>query len=136
MTVTEIKVYDPSPGDGKENDDRLTNLIDGKDSTTWSTELYKSAAFGNLKEGVGLDFTLSEPATIMEIVSTVDGWGGELRQATSSGLGGDHRQTRRQHAEAAPARAHRGAGASGSPNWWSSPTAASAWSCRRSRFYK
>ena len=85
VTVTEIKVYDPAPGDGTENDAQLPNLIDGKASTTWVTELYKSAAFGNRKDGVGLDFTLSEPATIMEIKSTVDGWAGELRQDTSSG---------------------------------------------------
>jgi eukaryotic-like serine/threonine-protein kinase len=85
VTVTEIKAYDPPPGDGKENDAQLPNLIDGHDSTTWSTELYKSAAFGNLKPGVGLEFTLAEQATIMEITSTVDGWAGELRQNTSSG---------------------------------------------------
>ncbi len=85
VAVTEIKVYDPSPGDGVENDDRLDNLIDGKDSTSWSTELYRSAAFGNLKDGVGFDFTLESPATIVEIVSSVDGWRGELRRDTSSG---------------------------------------------------
>jgi eukaryotic-like serine/threonine-protein kinase len=85
VTVTDLKVYDPSPGDGKENDAELPNLIDGKDSTSWTTELYKSAAFGNLKDGVGVEFTLSEPATIMEIVSAVEGWKGELRQSTSSG---------------------------------------------------
>jgi serine/threonine-protein kinase len=85
VTVTEIKSYDPE-GDKTENDDTLPNLIDGKDSTSWSTELYKSAAFGNLnKDGVGLEFTLEAPATIMEIVSTVDGWEGELLQDTTSG---------------------------------------------------
>ena len=85
VKVTEIKAYDPSPGDGTENDADLPNLIDGKESTTWSTELYRSPAFGNLKEGVGVEFTLSGPATIVRIVSTVEGWGGELRQNTSSG---------------------------------------------------
>ena len=85
VTITEIKDYDPE-GDQTENPDQLPNLIDGKDSTSWSTELYKSAAFGNLdKDGVGLEFTLAEPATIMEIVSSVDGWEGELRQDVSSG---------------------------------------------------
>jgi len=85
VTVAQIKDYDPE-GDQTENPDQLPNLIDGKDSTSWSTELYKSASFGNLnKDGVGLEFTLSEPATIMEIVSSVDGWKGELRQDVSSG---------------------------------------------------
>ena len=85
VTVTQMKDYDPE-GDQTENPDQLPNLIDGKDSTSWSTELYKSASFGNLsKDGVGLEFTLGEPATIMEIVSSVDGWKGELRQDVSSG---------------------------------------------------
>ena len=53
VTVTEIKAYDPDPGRRTENDDKLPNLIDGKESTTWSTELYRSAAFGNSKDGVG-----------------------------------------------------------------------------------
>ena len=72
-------------GRPEENDDQLANLTDGKESTSWSTELYRSAAFGNLKDGVGLEFTLDAPATIIEIVSTVDGWKGELRQDTTSG---------------------------------------------------
>jgi hypothetical protein len=84
VAVTEIKSYDPE-GDQTENDDTLNDLIDDKESTSWSTELYKSAAFGNLKDGVGLEFTLETPATIMEIVSTVDGWNGELLQDTTSG---------------------------------------------------
>lgn len=84
ISVTKVKDYDPE-GDQTENPEQLPNLIDGKDGTSWSTELYKSASFGNLKDGVGLEFTLAEPATIMEIVSTVDGWKGELRQDVSSG---------------------------------------------------
>jgi hypothetical protein len=85
LVTATFKAYDPPPGDGKENNDTLVNLGDNKESTTWSTELYKTAAFGNLKAGVGFEFTLSEPASIMKIVSTVDGWSGELRQVTSSG---------------------------------------------------
>jgi eukaryotic-like serine/threonine-protein kinase len=85
VKITEIKPYDPSPGDGKENDDQLPNLTDGKDSTTWATELYRTATFANIKDGVGLDFTLADQATIMEIKATVDGWKGELRQVTSTG---------------------------------------------------
>jgi serine/threonine-protein kinase len=84
VTVVEMKDYDPE-GDQTENPDQLPNLTDGKQSTGWSTELYKSAAFGNLKDGVGLAFTLEEPATIIEIVSSVEGWEGELRQDVSSG---------------------------------------------------
>ncbi len=85
VTVAEMKEYDPAPGDGAENPDQVPNLTDGPESTTWRTELYKSAAFGNLKDGVGLTFTLSGPATMVEIISPVEGWKGELRQDTASG---------------------------------------------------
>ncbi len=84
VAVTTMKDYDPE-GDQTEHPKQLPNLTDGKESTSWSTELYKSASFGNLKSGVGLEFTLAEPATIIEIVSTVDGWKGELRSDGSSG---------------------------------------------------
>jgi hypothetical protein len=84
VAVTQMKDYDPE-GDKTENPKQLPNLTDGKESTSWSTELYKSASFGNLKTGVGLVFTLAEPATIMEIISAVDGWKGELRRPVSSG---------------------------------------------------
>ncbi len=84
VTVADLKVADPV-GDNTENDDQLSNLIDGKESTGWSTELYRSSAFGNLKTGVGLDFTLEEPATIVEIISPLEGWRGELLQNISSG---------------------------------------------------
>jgi len=84
VAVTELKDYDPE-GDETENPDTLSNMIDGKESTSWTTELYRSASFGGLKSGVGFDFTLEEEATIVEIVSPVEGWRGELLQSISSG---------------------------------------------------
>ena len=87
VKVTEVKDVDPE-GDAHENTDLLPNLIDGKRSTSWTTELYGSASFGSTgKTGVGLDFTLEEPATIVEITSGVEGWKGELLQNVSSGPG-------------------------------------------------
>ena len=74
-----------SEGDNVENPDKLPNLIDGKESTVWTTELYRSAAFGDLKTGVGIDFVLEEEATVVEIVSSVEGWKGQLLRFTSSG---------------------------------------------------
>ena len=115
MAVTEIKSYDPE-GDQTENDDTLHNLIDDKESTSWSTELYKSAAFGNLKDGVGLEFTLETPATIMEIVSTVDGWNGELRQDTTSGSAAKIIGPGRHEARSSPCASRSRRGVSGSPS--------------------
>ena len=84
VKVTSLEDAD-AEGDNTENPDLLPKLIDGKDSTGWTTELYRSSAFGNLKTGVGLDFTLEQPASIIEIVSPVEGWKGELLQNISSG---------------------------------------------------
>jgi serine/threonine-protein kinase len=85
VNVASVKDVDPE-GDNTENPDKLRNLTDGKDSTGWTTELYKSSSFGNLaKTGVGLDFTLEAPATIIEIRSPVEGWKGELLQTVTSG---------------------------------------------------
>ena len=84
VAVAKIKDYDPQ-GDKTENHSRLPNLIDGNESTVWSTELYRSSTFGGLKTGVGLDFTLEDAATIIEINSSVEGWKGQLLQTVSSG---------------------------------------------------
>jgi len=84
VAVADLDDTDPE-GDNVENPDRLPNLIDGKESTSWSTELYRSEAFGELKTGVGFDFTLEEEATIIEVVSAVEGWKGQLLEVLSSG---------------------------------------------------
>lgn len=86
VAVSSIDDYDPE-GDQTENPDRLDNLIDGKESTVWTTELYRSSSFGDLpKTGVGLNFTLEDEATIIQIVSSsVEGWKGQLLQTMSSG---------------------------------------------------
>jgi hypothetical protein len=87
VTVSKVQDVDPE-GDGQENRDQLPQLTDGKKSTSWTTELYRSASFGNTgKTGLGLDFTLDEAATIIEITSAVEGWKGELLQNVSSGPG-------------------------------------------------
>lgn len=84
VAVVTVVDYDPE-GDNTENPDKLANLIDGEEGTIWSTELYRSSSFGGLKTGVGLEFTLEEEATIIEIVSSVEGWKGELLQSIPSG---------------------------------------------------
>ena len=84
IAVSAVTAYDPQ-GDKKENTAKLAYLTDGKASTVWSTELYKSATFGGIKDGVGLNFTLDGDATIIQIDSTVEGWKGQLLQLTSSG---------------------------------------------------
>jgi eukaryotic-like serine/threonine-protein kinase len=99
VTVASIKDYDPE-GDNAENPKKLKYLTDGNETTVWSTELYRSATFGGLKRGVGLNFELDGEATIIQVVSSVEGWKGQLLQTMSSGsmaqianLDGDSTQT-------------------------------------------
>jgi len=82
VKVLEIADYDPE-GDQTENPNKLKNLVDGKESTSWTTELYRSSLFGNLKTGVGIEFKLEDPATIIEVITAVEGWRGELLDLTS-----------------------------------------------------
>lgn len=84
VTVAAVEDVDPE-GDATENPDKLGNMIDGKESTSWTTELYRSSAFGDLKTGVGFDFSLEEEASIIEVISGVEGWKGQLLQRLPSG---------------------------------------------------
>lgn len=86
VTVSKIVTVDPE-GDNTENDDKVGNLIDGKESTSWTTELYKTASFSGIKTKVGLSFTLEEEATIIQIISPVEGWKGQLLDNTSANSG-------------------------------------------------
>jgi len=84
VEVTSIIDVDPEGDNKQENRKDVPKLIDGKDSTSWTTELYRTADFSNLKTGVGLDFVLEEEATMIRIDSPVEGWKGELLKDTSS----------------------------------------------------
>lgn len=87
VAITKIEDYDPE-GDNAENPDMLPKLTDGEETSGWTTELYRSASFGNIdKTGVGLEFTLEDEAFIMEVVTPVEGWKGELLQNLSTGAG-------------------------------------------------
>ena len=57
--------YDPPPGDGQERNDLVRLATDGSTGTSWQTEHYTTAEFGNLKKGVGLVvFTGPDPARL------------------------------------------------------------------------
>lgn len=60
VPVTDIQAFDPA-GDGSENDPDLPALLDGDPATTWRTDLYNNAQFGNLKPGVGFWIDLGRP---------------------------------------------------------------------------
>jgi hypothetical protein len=61
----------------------VANAHDGDPSTAWETERYDSAAFGGLKEGVGLLVDLGAPTAVgrVEVALTRPGVTAELRTA-------------------------------------------------------
>jgi len=61
--------FDPQ-GDGQESNSQAARVYDGDPSTAWSSELYTSADFGNLKKGVGLIVDLGQPTKVHEV--TID----------------------------------------------------------------
>jgi hypothetical protein len=84
VAITALDDSDPE-GDDSENPDQLDALRDGDPATAWSTESYRSAAFGNIKSGVGVVFDLDGPANAVVVSSAQEGWAGELQARAEDG---------------------------------------------------
>ncbi|MGH9223733.1 MAG: protein kinase domain-containing protein [Acidimicrobiales bacterium] len=70
LTITGAQAFDPPPGGGSEHDDEVGFLFDGDPGTTWTTETYDTARFGELKKGVGVAVRLSAGAALGDITIT------------------------------------------------------------------
>jgi eukaryotic-like serine/threonine-protein kinase len=69
LELAAVRDYDPQGQDQIERPDLRGAAIDGNPETAWYTENYEvTPAFGGLKDGVGLIFRLSAPATATEMV--------------------------------------------------------------------
>jgi serine/threonine-protein kinase len=81
------EAFDPPPGSGHEHDDQLALATDGDASTAWTTENYKTAAFGGLKRGVGIVLRLDHAAALqrIEIDSSTVGWSAQVYVAAEPG---------------------------------------------------
>ncbi len=77
--------YDPQ-GDGQEHDEEVGNATDGNAVTSWGTEHYSTAEFGNLKSGVGLvlDAGRSVRLDSLTIVSDTPGYKARIEAGASS----------------------------------------------------
>jgi eukaryotic-like serine/threonine-protein kinase len=79
--------FDPSPGDGEENDEQLKLAIDGNPGTGWTTETYQAPTTEQAvgKPGVGMIVTTAEPvaARTMRIRSEVKGWSTQIYASES-----------------------------------------------------
>jgi eukaryotic-like serine/threonine-protein kinase len=65
-----VSAFDPPPGDGTERDDLVGDATDGSTSTSWQTERYTTAKFGNLKPGVGLVLDAGRPVQLGSLAVT------------------------------------------------------------------
>jgi len=84
VVVKNLQDTDPG-GDQEERRDLLPRLTDGNEESVWSTEQYRSADFGGLKEGVGIAFDLEEPAALLQVVSPDTGWAGQVQIQAEDG---------------------------------------------------
>ncbi|WP_153504396.1 hypothetical protein [Cumulibacter manganitolerans] len=88
IKITGASLFDPPPGDGQENPDRIALSYDGQPGTTWPTLQYKgSAKFGNLKPGVGIVYDLGAEKSVskVQIRTTLPGATVEIRTGAASG---------------------------------------------------
>jgi hypothetical protein len=61
--------FDPQ-GDQREGNSEAARVYDGDVTTAWSSELYNTAKFGNLKKGVGVILDLGQPTAVHQV--TID----------------------------------------------------------------
>lgn len=82
-----VSAFDPPPGDGQENDNEIPLAYDGSPATSWQTQTYATARFGNLKTGVGLLVDLGTPTRVAQVQLVFDGTptGVELRASDTRG---------------------------------------------------
>lgn len=80
--VIGINAIDPL-GDGDENGASAPRAIDGNASSSWHSSTYRTAAFGGLKNGLGLILELEEPSTVGKVTLTGSGSGGKVELRTA-----------------------------------------------------
>jgi eukaryotic-like serine/threonine-protein kinase len=89
IQVSAGRGFDPQ-GDGSERDGDASKAFDGNPSTAWNSQTYKSAEFGGLKKGVGLQLNLGGQQNVTQVEVQFNGSAGavvELRTASGDQLG-------------------------------------------------
>jgi serine/threonine-protein kinase len=83
LTIVDAAAFDPAPGDGNERDQAVGLATDADPATAWRSECYRTAAFGGLKDGVGLLLQLDgegAPGAI-GIDAPIGGWSATVHVA-------------------------------------------------------
>jgi len=86
-SIGSVASFDPDgTGTPGENDAALPLLTDGRADTGWTTESYQDRHFGNLKSGVGLVITLTQPSTVGRLVATspTQGWAASVYESDAA----------------------------------------------------
>ncbi|HZD97574.1 MAG TPA: protein kinase family protein [Micromonosporaceae bacterium] len=83
ISANQVRIVDP-PNGTRDNLTDADKAVDGDDNTGWQTNWYKSAAFGNLKPGMGVLIDLGKPVDVANIKVDFDAPG-----ATVAGRVGD-----------------------------------------------
>lgn len=78
--VSGVRVLDQ---DEQGRSDQLPALLDDDPSTSWTSQAYATASFGNLKPGVGLSLDLAGSATVSAVDLSAAGSGGTVEVRTS-----------------------------------------------------
>ena len=84
VKVAAVTSFDPQ-GDGEEKDSLVGLAVDGDPTTSWTSDTYRSPAFGGLKKGVGLLLDLGAPASVRSVAVAVGGSGSTLELLSATG---------------------------------------------------
>lgn len=72
ITPASASGFDPE-GDGNEHNELAPRVIDGNDSTTWVTHIYRTAQFSGIKKGAGLILDLGKSQQVGSVSINVVG---------------------------------------------------------------
>jgi hypothetical protein len=90
VAVAKASVFDPGGDGAPENDDEVPLSHDGDAGTAWSTLTYQgSAAFGNLKDGVGVVYDLGSEQQLAGATLQTTQPGATVEVRAASGPEGD-----------------------------------------------
>lgn len=74
VTISGVRVFDPPPGDGVENNAQAGLAIDNSTASAWPTSTYRgNPKLGGLKSGVGLVVDLGRPVDVHTVTVRLQG---------------------------------------------------------------
>lgn len=88
VTIGSAELFSRGTDNEPDHLERQERLTDGDPSSAWSSQIYRSAQYGNLKEGLGVRLTFPEPGTLNAVVvTTAQNSGGVIELRADPGNG-------------------------------------------------